>query len=68
MNLPYDWNDFIIIMTFQLGIVGVKKFRRMLAALQANNYSEAIKQAKDSLWYKHTPNRVDSMITALTNK
>jgi len=65
--LPDDWNDFITIMTFQLGIQGVKKFRKMLTALEIKNYSEAVKQAKDSLWYKQTPNRVNAMIAVLKN-
>ncbi|TCW50859.1 phage lysozyme [Phytobacter diazotrophicus] len=68
LNVPDDWNDFLIIMTFQLGINGVKKFKRMMTALKAKNYREAIVQAKDSLWYKQTPNRVDDMIRQLTNK
>lgn len=68
LSLPDDWNDFIIIMTFQLGFNGVLKFRKMLAALEVQNYKEAIKQAKDSLWYKQTPNRVNDMISQLKNK
>lgn len=68
LNVPDDWNDFLIIMTFQLGINGVKKFKRMMTALKAKNYREAIVQAKDSLWYRQTPNRVDDMIRQLTNK
>lgn len=68
LNVPDDWNDFLIIMTFQLGINGVKKFRKMINALQVNNFREAIVQAKDSLWYRQTPNRVDDMIRQLTNK
>ncbi|ENV4137228.1 glycoside hydrolase family protein [Escherichia coli] len=68
LTLPDDWNDFLVIMVFQLGITGTLKFKKMICALQARNYSEAIKQAKDSLWYKQTPNRVDSMIAVLKNK
>ncbi|AUU91529.1 lysozyme [Enterobacteriaceae bacterium ENNIH3] len=68
LNVPDDWNDFMIIMTFQLGINGVKKFKRMINALQVKNFREAIVQAKDSLWYRQTPNRVDDMIRQLTNK
>nr|DAE96744.1 MAG TPA: lysozyme [Caudoviricetes sp.] len=68
LSVPDDWNDFLIIMTFQLGINGVKKFKRMMTALKAKNYREAIVQAKDSLWYRQTPNRVDDMIRQLTNK
>lgn len=68
LNVPDDWNDFLIIMTFQLGINGVKKFKRMMTALKAKNYREAIVQAKDSLWYKQTPNRVEDMIRQLIYK
>lgn len=68
LTLPDDWNDFIIIMTFQLGFNGVLKFRKMLAALKVQNYKEAIRQAKDSLWYRQTPNRVNDMISQLKNK
>jgi len=66
--LPSDWRDFMVIMVFQLGLGGVQKFQKMLKALREKNYPEAIKQAKDSLWYKQTPKRVDQMIAALTNK
>ncbi|WP_312282563.1 glycoside hydrolase family protein [Pseudescherichia sp.] len=68
LTLPDDWNDFMIIMVFQLGLGGVQKFKKMIAALKMQNYSEAIKQAKDSLWYRQTPNRIDSMISQLRNK
>jgi len=66
--LPNDWRDFMVIMIFQLGLTGIQKFQRMLKALKERNYTEAIKQAKDSRWYKQTPNRVDQMISELTNK
>lgn len=66
--LPNDWRDFMVIMIFQLGLAGTMKFKKMLKALKEKNYPEAIKQAKDSHWYKQTPNRVDQMIAALTNK
>lgn len=66
--LPTDWRDFMVIMVFQLGLGGVQKFQKMLKALREKNYPEAVKQAKDSRWYKQTPNRVDQMIAALTNK
>ncbi|EGN0376262.1 glycoside hydrolase family protein, partial [Escherichia coli] len=68
IDLPSDWNEFLIIMVFQLGLAGVKKFKKMLKALEDKNYSEAIKQCKDSLWYRQTPNRVDAMIKDLKNK
>jgi GH24 family phage-related lysozyme (muramidase) len=66
--LPQDWEDFMVIMIFQLGLGGVQKFRKMLAALKVQDYKTAIKEAKDSLWYKQTPNRLNQMISVLTNK
>lgn len=66
--LPQDWQDFMIIMIFQLGYNGVLKFRKMIEALRVHNYTEAIKQAKDSLWYRQTPNRLNDMVKQLQNK
>lgn len=68
LSVPKDWEDFLIIMTFQLGLGGVKKFRKMIEALKQCQWSEAVKQAKDSLWYRQTPNRVNAMIQELKNK
>lgn len=66
--IPKDWHDFMIIMIFQLGLSGTMKFKKMIQALRDANYSEAIKQAKDSLWYRQTPNRLNAMISQLENK
>ncbi|EKY3883967.1 glycoside hydrolase family protein [Enterobacter hormaechei] len=68
LSTPDDWQDFLIIMTFQLGLGGVKKFKKMIEALKQCQWSEAVKQAKDSLWYRQTPNRVNAMIQELKNK
>ena len=68
LTLPKDWEDFMIIMVFQLGLAGTKKFKKMIAALKVQDYKEAIKQAKDSLWYRQTPNRLNAMIAELKNK
>ena len=68
LTLPKDWKDFMIIMVFQLGLAGTKKFKKMIAALKVQDYKEAIKQAKDSLWYRQTPNRLNDMVNQLNNK
>ncbi|QEM90846.1 lysozyme [Kosakonia radicincitans] len=49
LTVPGDWEDFLVIMVFQLGLGGVQRFKKMLQALRDANYPEAIKQAKDSL-------------------
>ncbi|EPK4322509.1 glycoside hydrolase family protein [Citrobacter freundii] len=68
LTLPKDWEDFMIIMVFQLGLAGTKKFKKMIAALKVQDYKEAIRQAKDSLWYRQTPNRLNNMVKHLDNK
>ncbi|MEP9046430.1 glycoside hydrolase family protein [Enterobacter hormaechei] len=68
LTIPKDWEEFLIIMIFQLGLSGTMKFKKMIQALRDANYTEAVKQAKDSLWYRQTPNRVNAMIAQLTNK
>lgn len=68
LSIPKDWHDFMIIMVFQIGLSGTMKFKKMIQALRDANYNEAVKQAKDSLWYRQTPNRVNAMIAQLDNK
>lgn len=65
LNVPDDWKDFLVIMVFQLGINGVKKFRKMISALESKNYSEAVIQVRDSIWYLQTPNRINDMVKEL---
>lgn len=52
IDLPEDWNEFLIIMVFQLGLAGVKKFKNMLQALKDKNYPVAVAECKNSLWYR----------------
>ncbi|HBZ8158485.1 TPA: glycoside hydrolase family protein [Escherichia coli] len=44
-------------MVFQLGLQGVKGFRKMLQALEQKDYTRASKEALDSKWARQTPNR-----------
>ena len=44
-------------MVFQMGVAGVSKFKKMLAALKENNYVAAADAMLDSKWYKQTPKR-----------
>jgi len=64
VKLPSDsrWNDFLILMLFQLGLNKTLQFKKFLAALNTCNFCTAIKELKDSNWYRQTPSRVDSMI------
>ncbi|AXU95889.1 lysozyme [Erwinia persicina] len=69
LNLPKQskWNDFMVLMVFQLGLTKTRQFKKFLAALKAGNYATAIIEVKDSIWYRQTPNRVDQMIRAVLN-
>ena len=42
----------IVNMAFNLGIDGLKKFKRMLSAIENKDYSEAARQMLDSVWAK----------------
>lgn len=69
LNLPVasKWNDFMVLMVFQLGLTKTRQFKKFLAALKSGNYATAIVEVKDSNWYRQTPNRVDQMIRAVLN-
>lgn len=64
VTLPADsrWNDFLVMMVFQLGLTKTRGFKKFLAALNNGNYARGIIEVKDSAWYRQTPNRVDSLI------
>ncbi|WP_182057868.1 glycoside hydrolase family protein [Pantoea sp. ME81] len=67
LGLPHEsaWNDFMVLMVFQLGITKTNQFKKFLYALRMQNYSTAIAEVKNSKWYRQTPNRVDAMISAV---
>lgn len=44
-------------MVFQLGLVGVLGFRKMLSAFYARDYARAADEMLDSAWARQTPNR-----------
>ena len=44
-------------MVYQLGIKGVLKFKKMLAALDRQDFDEAADQMLESLWCEQTPSR-----------
>lgn len=52
----------LISMRFQLGAKGFRGFKKMIKAFERLDYREAIKEMKDSNWYKQTPERADRLI------
>ncbi len=49
----------IISMAYQMGVVGLLKFKNMIAALDHNNYEKAAKEMLNSLWAVQTPARAE---------
>ncbi|HBT5242753.1 TPA: glycoside hydrolase family protein, partial [Klebsiella quasipneumoniae] len=56
--LPRDIEDYLVIMLFQLGLGGVQKFKKLLAAAKIGDRNGIRRESVDSLWYRQTPNRV----------
>lgn len=56
-TLPDPVQRALINMAYQLGIAGLKGFKRMLLAIEARDWNAAAEEASDSKWAKQTPNR-----------
>ena len=54
--------ELLIEMIFQMGTVGVRKFKKMLFYLNRNKKYMVCLEMMDSLWYKQTPKRVENLI------
>lgn len=57
MRLDERRQEAILNMCFQLGLSGLKAFRKMWAALAVRDYERAYTEALDSKWARQTPNR-----------
>ena len=44
-------------MVYQLGLQGVRGFKRFIAAIQAKDFTKAAAEMMDSKWARQTPNR-----------
>lgn len=57
IELNEDRQVIIKSMAYQVGLNGLFKFKRMIAALERKDYAEAATEALDSRWYRQTPKR-----------
>lgn len=55
----------LINMRFNLGPSGFRGFKKMIAAIKANDWQTACKEAKNSKWYKQVPTRANRIIKLL---
>ena len=60
-ELPTDVQNILVEMTFQMGISGLKKFKKMIEALKYRDYYTASVEMLDSKWKKQTPNRAKNL-------
>ena len=51
----------IVNMSYQMGLSGVLKFKRALAAMEIKNWGMAADEMLDSLWARQTPNRANEL-------
>ncbi len=61
-SLPEDIQHVLINMAFQLGGPRLSKFKRMIAAVEVEDYREMSLQMEDSRWFKQTTNRAKRLI------
>ena len=61
-KLPEDIQHVLINMSFQLGKPRLSKFRKMIAAVEMEDYQEMANQMEDSRWFRQTPNRAQRLI------
>ena len=57
----------LVEMCFQLGERGVRRFRRMLAAVAAEDWNLAADEMLDSRWARQTPERCRSLAEIMRN-
>lgn len=61
-KLDHDRRMIILDMCYQMGVNGVLRFKKMIAAIEGGDYEEAANQMMDSKWARH-----DSPARALRN-
>ena len=66
-KLPEEIQDVLLNMCYQMGVTGVSKFKKMLAAMKAGDWTEAADQALDSRWAKQTPHRAKELSDIVRN-
>ena len=56
-KLDDDRKTILLSMGYQLGVAGLLGFKRMIEAIEIEDWEWAAYEAKDSLWYKQTAHR-----------
>tara|TARA_R100000278_G_C5473060_1_gene165200 strand:- start:1891 stop:2295 length:405 start_codon:yes stop_codon:yes gene_type:complete len=60
-NAPEDLQMVLVNMVYQIGLSGVLKFRKTLAAMQVQDWDKAADEMLDSLWARQTSTRANEL-------
>ena len=67
LNIHDEAWDILYNMGYQMGLEGLLKFKKMIKALENQDYYNASIEMKSSLWAKQTPNRANRLIDRMIN-
>jgi lysozyme len=66
-KMPTEIQDCLLNQSYQLGVTGVSKFKKMLAAMQKKDWPTAADEMLDSKWAKQTPGRAKELSEIVRN-
>tara|TARA_S200002703_G_C3766286_1_gene235888 strand:+ start:685 stop:1134 length:450 start_codon:yes stop_codon:yes gene_type:complete len=61
-SFPEEVQLILANMMFNMGMPRLSKFKKMIAAVEAQDWAEAAAQMKDSKWYHQVTNRAERLI------
>lgn len=64
-DLPDEVQEILVNMMFNLGRPRLSKFVKFNAAIMENDWKEAAKEGRDSLWYNQVTNRAERLMSRL---
>lgn len=67
LNIRDEAWDILYNMGYQMGLEGLLKFKKMIKALENQDYYNASIEMKSSLWARQTPNRANRLIERMIN-
>jgi len=65
--LPNDVQLILVDMCFNLGVFGLQKFQKMIAAIKEKDYKKAAEEMIDSKWYSQVGNRSKKLAEMMQN-
>ena len=66
-ELPFQVKRILINMVFNLGYKRLSKFKKMLSAIEKEDFKEAAKEMVDSRWYNQVGHRSKELVEMMNN-